>query len=343
MATWATLTQDRIHSPTEVGVLAKHKNMTHSSSKLSKEKTNISTQPQITHTSNNTISQSLDTDSLDNGIYSTTTPSHDLPQTSLATPKENHPFGDLISTPKREGDLRIYFQNVNSIYKFRDWNSLREASAALHDYKVDIFGFAETNIKWNLRLKNQVTNILQKDHKIVQTTTSSSNEPSRTIYQPGGTITTATSKYTGRIRGIITDDTTMGRWSGFTFSTNFQHNIHLITVYQSVKSEGIHSTYKQQQSKLADMGHRHPNPRKQLIEDLQVLIQKWNGQNDKTIILIDANDNLYNKDSLLPNFLSQTNLTSLIPNSFDHPPPQHMPEVQDVLITSLEALLWFNT
>jgi hypothetical protein len=87
-----------------------------------------------------------------------------------------------------------------------------------------------------------------------------------------------------------------------------------------VKSEGIHSTYKQQQDKLADIGHCNPNPRKQMIDDLQVLIKKWNEQNDKMIILIDVNDNLYNKDSFLPNFLSQTNQISLIPNSFNHPP-----------------------
>jgi hypothetical protein len=37
------------------------------------------------------------------------------------------------------------------------------------------------------------------------------------------------------------------------------------------------------------------------------------------MILIDTNDNLYNKDSLLPSFLSKSDLTSLIPNTKEHP------------------------
>jgi hypothetical protein len=296
------------------------------------------TQTQNTQTNNTQPSQDIEIDPTDHDMYSTNTLYNDLLQTSISQTKENHQFGDLISTHKLERNVRIYFQNVNSIYKFRSWNTLQEAISSLKQYEVDIIGFADTNVNWNLRLKNQVTNILQRNYKIVQTTTSSSTEPSRTVHQPGGTLTAATSKYTGRIRGIIKDESNMGRWSGYTLSTNFQHNLHIVTVYQSVKSDGIHSTYKQQQSKLADMGYRNPNPRKQLIEDLQRLIKQWNEQNDKTIILIDANDNIYNKDSLLPNFLSQTNLTSLIPNTFDHP-PTHSRDL-NALITFLEPHPW---
>jgi exonuclease III len=277
-------------------------------------------QTQDTQLSTRSSTPQDDGDFLDHELFTNTKDSTHLLQTSLSTTKENHPFGDLISTPKTEGTIRIYFQNVNSIYKFQSWNTLQEAISSLKEFEVDIFGFAETNVKWNLRLKNQIQRIIQRYYKILQTTTSCSTERSRTVYQPGGTMTATSSKYTGRIRGIITDHSNMGRWSGFTLSSNFQHDLHIITVYQPVKSEGIHSTYKQQYSRLADMGHHNPNPRKQLLKDLQELIIKLNDQNDKTIILIDANNNLYTKDSLLPNFLSHTNLISLIPNTYDHPP-----------------------
>jgi hypothetical protein len=216
--------------------------------------------------------------------------------------------------------MQNILSNVNGIYKYKNWDTLKESSKQLKEHEVDIIGFAETNVKWNLHIRNQVTSVLQKAYKIVQTTTSSNNEPRKNHYQPGGTFTAATSKYTGRIRSTITDDSNMGRWSGFTLSTNFQHNLHIITVYQSVKSEGIHSTYIQQMSRLSDMGHKNPNPRKQLFDDLQALISKWNDQRDITIILIDANDNLYTKDSLLPNLLSKKDLASLISNPKEHPP-----------------------
>jgi hypothetical protein len=112
----------------------------------------------------------------------------------------------------------------------------------------------------------------------------------------------AMNKYTGRIIETITDKTNMGRWSGYKFSTTFNHHFNVVTVYQSVLSEGLHSTYKQQQSKLRDMGHLQPNPRKQLLHNLKEVITKWNERGDQTIVLIDANDNLYNKLSLLPTF-----------------------------------------
>jgi hypothetical protein len=227
----------------------------------------------------------------------------------------------VISSPqKKEGTIRIFFQNVNSIYKFKSWETLKDTGKALNNLHIDIIGFAETNLKWTFRTINQARCILQQSCSLIQLTTSSSNEPTRTPFQPGGTMTIAKDKYTGRIIGTIKDESNMGRWSGYKFSTTLQHNLNILTVYQSVPSEGLHSTYKQQQSKLRDMGHSNPNPRTQLLQDLKEEILKWNSQGDKTIILIDANDNLYNKNSLLPTFLSQTNLTSLIPNPFNNPP-----------------------
>jgi hypothetical protein len=61
-------------------------------------------------------------------------------------------------------------------------------------------------------------------------------------------------------------------------------------------------------------GITSPDPRKILLTDLAKMITGCNKQHDETIILIDANDNLKNPRSLLPEFLSTTNLTPLLPN-----------------------------
>jgi hypothetical protein len=114
-------------------------------------------------------------------------------------------------------------------------------------------------------------------------------------------------------------DKNLGRWSGFTLSTNFTSEIHILTVYQSVVSDGLHSAYKQQQHQLQQLGKKNPDPRKILLEDLQHLVEEWNKKGDQTIILIDANDNIYAKGSLLPEFLSKPNMTSLIHNPWNHP------------------------
>jgi hypothetical protein len=222
----------------------------------------------------------------------------DYLQTVLKAPKSNLPFGDLLSTPKTPGMIRIFFQNINIIYKFKSWESFSTATKHMSQSSIDIFGLAETNIKWNYGFKNKTKSIIQKHYAAVQITTACNDEHCLTSYQPGGTLTAITSKYTGRVLKPINDDLQMGRWSGFTLSTNFNTNLHILTVYQSVLSEGIHSSYKQQESKLLDLGFQNPNPTAKLLADLQELVKAWNKKGDSTIILIDANDNIYKKGSL---------------------------------------------
>jgi hypothetical protein len=155
---------------------------------------------------------------------------------------------------------------------------------------IDVIGLAETNLKWNSNCSNVVRSIFQKQYKIAQVSVASNDETCMTCYQPGGALTAITSKYSGRITGKINDDKNLGRWSGFTLSTNFTSEIHIVTVYQSVVSDGLHSAYKQQQHRLQQLGKKNPDPRKTLLEDLQQLVEGWNKKGDQTIILIDAND-----------------------------------------------------
>lgn len=112
----------------------------------------------------------------------------------------------------------------------------------------------------------------------------------------------------------------MGRWSGFKLNTNHGKHIHIITVYQSTKSDGIHTNYTQQLEHLNQSGSHCLDPRKQLLMDLQQVINQNNYNHEHSIILIDANDGLYTKQYLLPNFLHQTNMIPLITNPENYPP-----------------------
>jgi hypothetical protein len=73
---------------------------------------------------------------------------------------------------------------------------------------------------------------------------------SYSAYQLGGTLTAVTGKCTGRVIKHIHDDSNMGRWSGITLNTNFNHHIHIVTVYQSTRASGPHTAYQQQRHKL---------------------------------------------------------------------------------------------
>jgi hypothetical protein len=87
-------------------------------------------------------------------------------QQQLTPTKENTPFGDLITT-KQEGSTRIFFQNVNSIYKYQSWRTFEDATKQLKDKSVDIFGLGETNLHWDSRKKTQLKTFYKNNLKFV--------------------------------------------------------------------------------------------------------------------------------------------------------------------------------
>jgi hypothetical protein len=183
-----------------------------------------------------------------------------------------------------------------------------------------MFGAAETNLKWTFKRNQQAKAILHAHHKTCSITTSSNREECFTAYQPGGTLTSVLNKFVGRIQTSIHDPSSLGRWSGFKMNTNFGHQLNIITVYQPTKSDGLHTTYQQHVHYYRTQGISHPDPRKCLIQDLEKMILDFNNNKEETIILMDANDGIHQRNSLIPSFLSNTNLVSLISNTSHHPP-----------------------
>jgi hypothetical protein len=243
----------------------------------------------------------------------------ELTQHHLTSPSTNLPFGDLLSQPKNKGTIRIFFNNKNGIYKVKTWNPLNQRCETMKAMNIDIIGLAEPNLKWDTRLERSARNLFQKHYKNCNIAVSSNAEPCYSHYQPGGTITCITNNATGHIKKQIVDPTTLGRWLGFQLATSFGHHLNILTVYQSTKSEGIHTNYKQQQAYYYNRGHRNPDPRKLLLKDLSIQIQKWNEIGDTSIVMIDTNDDLFSKSSLLPTFLSSTSMTTLVKNPTLYP------------------------
>jgi hypothetical protein len=100
---------------------------------------------------------------------------------------------------------------------------------------------------------------------------------------------------------------------------SFGNHINILTVYQATKSEVVQTNYQQQLAYYRSRGQTDADPRKLTFQDLTSLIQQWNTQGDTTILMIDANDNLFSKESLLPGFLSNTSLISLVTNPYEYP------------------------
>jgi hypothetical protein len=202
----------------------------------------------------------------------------------------NIPFGDSLSSPKLDNTIRILFQNVNGVQKGKSWNELSSFSKKARQFSVDIFGAAETNINWNFLRNLQAKSVLSKYGGNFSITTSSNIEETLSAYQPGGTLTAIFNKYTDRSHSTIQDPTSLGRWSGFKLNTNLGHHLNTITVYQSTKADGIHTTYQQKTHFFRNKGIHNPEPRKLLLTDLENVIKEYNLRKEETVILIDAND-----------------------------------------------------
>jgi hypothetical protein len=231
----------------------------------------------------------------------------------------NLPFGNLITT-KLPSIFRIFLQNVNGIYKSNSWEEWKSFSALATELHLDAVCMTEPNLNWNTKLEQSAQSLSQRFTKNCRLSTSSNTTAGFGYYQPGGTTITILAKATGCITAKISDSSSMGRWSGFKLHTNGSRHINIITVYQATKSDGIHTNYMHQISTLKQQGQSNPDPRKQLFTDLQLVIQAYNKINDLTIILIDANDSLYNRQFLLPTFMYNTKLVPLIFNPEMYPP-----------------------
>jgi hypothetical protein len=194
-------------------------------------------------------------------------------QETLNTTYSNLPYGDSIDHPKEETTVQLYFQNIRGIANAQMWQNCESAAMRLKAMKVDICGFAETNIDWQYRNIDNVTTIFRnKLNQQMAVTTSSSTETTRSNRLPGGTLTSIGGKWTGRIMEKINDPSGMGRWSGYKLRCASNTWINILTAYRPTKGScaGDQSCYQQQCRILRQQGHQNPDPRAQMLKDLQV-------------------------------------------------------------------------
>jgi hypothetical protein len=240
-------------------------------------------------------------------------------QPLIIQPKNNVPFGDQLSSQKPPDTIKIFLKNINGIKSYNSWASLIEACYHLHSNSVDFIGITDPNINWNEKLRSDTRQKFQQHYQSALLSTSSSTDPTKANYQPGGTATIITNRYTGRAVKPIVDLSGMGRWSGYQLKRNTNTNLNIITAYRPIVTQGIHTCYQQHMAILLNKGIINPNPRQQMLDDLFTLINEFNNNNDTTILMMDANEGLFTNHSKLTTFLAQTNLTSLIQHSQNHP------------------------
>ena len=236
----------------------------------------------------------------------------------------NQSWGDKLDT-KSTRILRIYFQNINGFNATNIYDDWIDTYTVLNNKNIDIYGLVETNIAWNPTLQNRLHAILR--HKLggggntIKMTTSSCNEPTLGLYQPGGTCLVAQKKIVGRIGQMGYDPSGLGRWTHITLQGKNGMQVVIITAYrlsQTSQPYGYKTAFNQQYRTMRKQGIRHPKPKSKFGEDLLHQIQEWKKKGE-VILMIDANADL--NDNEWATFIAKVELFDVMTSKHGYHSP----------------------
>ena len=213
---------------------------------------------------------------------------------------DNSIWGDIMK-PKDNTILRLYFQNVNGL---STTDLVEEWIDILHQMEkigADIYGLAETNIKWTPSVKSMLYSKLRhnvsKQRNLLKLTTASCDDPAYGLYQPGGVCQVIHGTAAGRVGLSGEDGHGLGRWVYATLQGKDGRKLVVVTLYclsQVYQPLGWKTAYNQQYRHMRRKGEINPKPHQQLYSDLLQQIEIWS-RDSEIIIMADANASLNEK------------------------------------------------
>jgi hypothetical protein len=230
--------------------------------------------------------------------------------------------GDRLPNKKEEHTLRIAFQNIHGATDLQR-QAIATEIEAMEELNIDIMGMAEMNKPWTPHQKALHEAYMNKRFRISRTIfTAAPTDRHDATYQPGGNLITANGEVTGRIDGRGVDK--WGRYCWFSLQGRRDEGVIIIVAYRVCQEKhhhpGEHTAYHQQYVALRESGHRDPNPRQQILDDLKELISEKRALGYRPILMMDANgDYVHGTDKKLSTFLTQTGLCDPYQERFPDP------------------------
>jgi exonuclease III len=226
--------------------------------------------------------------------------------------RTNVVFGDDMQLPKDDNTTHLISLNINGIRREFDYQDVLEMAQALKTSSVDWAALIETNIDWRSEAKKKVYDKFQRIYHQTKISTSSSNIKYNSLYQPGGTATIVTDKYTGRVTSYGSD-TELGRWS-FIKILGKGRTIILATVYQvcDIQGQAGSRTAHTQQVSLLVRQSRTVSPRRAFIMDFMTQVTEWRAEGFELVIAGDINEELGNDINGFASISSKHNLVEII-------------------------------
>jgi ribonuclease HI len=235
----------------------------------------------------------------------------------LQKPIPNDYWGSSMDTSD-PSCFRIFFQNINGLTAGKSMERWHDTVTTMHHKKCEIFGLAETNTNWeSYNIKTNINRIINRYNVNSSTNFSCNryNPDKKSRFQPGGTLQSCTGHWKSRCISTIHDLRNMGRWTGQIFQLKNNKTLTVITAYRPCKqSNNINNktsstTYRQQTIMLTEEGFINPDPRKFFIDDIIIMLQSYQlDDNNYTILMMDANENVNDSEGGLARLIQDTNL-----------------------------------
>jgi hypothetical protein len=194
---------------------------------------------------------------------------------------------------------------------------------------VDIQGLSETNRPWSQMNKWKYNFMMEQVFQQARTVYASSPTDRTTNYQPGGNLLSITRDNVGRIQQ--TGHNPMGRFAWTTMRGKRDEGLLVIVAYRVCQDHnskaGALTAYQQQCTELRKQGQKRPNPRQQILTDLEKLIVTKRQEGFRPIIMMDANGDMHHPttpDTELSEFTEMTHLVDIFYQKFKHPQNIHV-------------------
>ena len=164
--------------------------------------------------------------------------------------------------------------------------------------QAGVISFSETNANWKLGLvRESFRTATNKTWDNSRFRTSSSDWKATSLYKPGGTVTLATGRWSGRVSISGEDPWGMGRFSYAGTTGKAGRKLMFISLYRvgknlSVKKTGPKTVFQQEWQMLRNKGVDNPNPREQVVDDIINFVKTNQEQGWEVIVSGDVNEDM---------------------------------------------------
>ena len=202
--------------------------------------------------------------------------------------------------PKKEGIIRLIYENVNGIHRGPTGNKKIEKARNLHDeLEVDIVAYNEHRINFKHKRNNiNLTEIFKGGEAEIRTVAAHNVHENVSRYQEGGTAMMMFGPLIESLEptGTCKDDSGLGRWVVMTVKGE-KHTTKIVCGYNPCINSKVQSstTYQQHRRYFITKRGSTKCPRTHFREDLLLQLQTWRDEGHKLIVCLDANEDIYKK------------------------------------------------